>query len=283
MIYAVDITKDNILQAIKFCLPYEAISVNLISFLMQEAKKPFASTVIPQAKLFYQNTKIIGLACINKHSFLLYCFSFYNRDIYESVISTFDFNLIYAMMGEANFQKNILILLSKVKKAKIIVPYILMTKLKTESTIKLPINDIKIYKANIKDTKHLIELQVLYEKEEVCQNKKEFPRYISLMNLEHILKNETTYFAKLGNLSVAKANTNASGVNYAQIGGVYTLPEYRGYGFASNVVNVLIEHIHKKEEKNVCLFVKADNIKAIKMYKRLGLKEKGEFCISYFN
>lgn len=284
MIYAIDITRKNISKAIGFCLPYEEFSVNLVSLLRQEERKFFS--VIKDARLFCSNEKIIGVACINDHGFFIYCFNLSSDEICKSVISTFNFNSIYGIMGEASFQKQLLNFLSKKLniKAKTIVRYILMTKLKKTENIDVPIlvHSLKIDRANMMDVENLLDLQVGYEKEEVCQGKNEFPRAISLMNLEHILKNEITYFARLGNLCVSKTNTNAQGINYVQIGGVYTLPEYRGRGIASCVINALIDHINKKEGKNVSLFVKTCNTKAIKMYKRLGFKERGSFAISYF-
>ena len=284
MIYAVNITKKNILKAINFCIPYEAFAVNLVNFLRQEEKRFFSN--MKEAKLFYSDEKIIGVACVNNHNFFIYCFSFLSQDICKLVTSTFNFNSIYAIMGEANFQKHLVDFLSKTLniETKTIIPYILMTQSKSETIINnhFLMNEIKIVRGGAEDTNSLLELQVEYEKEEVCQGMSELPKSISLMNLEHILKNEIIYFARVGNLCVSKANTNARGINYAQLGGIYTLPEYRGRGIASAVVNRLIEHINKDEGKNVSLFVKNHNKIAIEMYKRLGLKEIGEFAISYF-
>ena len=187
-------------------------------------------------------------------------------------------------MGEASFQKHLLKILLETSniKVKTLVPYILMIKSRDEVINSILMRNVEILRADVKDANELLDLQVRYEKEEVCQGKNEFPKAISLMNLEHILKNEITYFARLDNFCISKTNTNAQGINYVQIGGVYTLPEYRGRGIASSVINALIDHINKKEGKNVSLFVKTCNIKAIKMYKRLGFKERGSFAISYF-
>ena len=282
MIYAIDITRKNISKAIGFCLPYEEFSVNLVSFLQQEERKSFSN--MKEARLFYSNEKIIGVACINDHGFFIYCFNLSSDEICKSVISTFNFNSIYGIMGEASFQKHLLKILLETSNinVKTLVPYILMIKSRDEVINSILMRNVEILRADIKDANELLDLQVRYEKEEVCQGKNEFPRAISLMNLEHILKNEITYFARLGNLCVSKTNTNAQGINYVQIGGVYTLPEYRGRGIASCVINALIDHINKKEGKNVSLFVKTCNTKAIKMYKRLGFKERGSFAISYF-
>ena len=282
MIYVIDITKKNISKAIRFCLPYEEFSVNLVSLLRQEERKFFS--VIKDARLFYSDEKIIGVACINDHGFFIYCFNLSSDEICKSVISTFNFDSIYGIMGEASFQKHLLKILLETSNinVKTLVPYILMIKSRDEVINSILIRNVEILRADVKDANELLDLQVRYEKEEVCQGKNEFPKAISLMNLEHILKNEITYFARLDNLCVSKANTNAQGINYAQIGGVYSLPEYRGRGIASCVVNALIEHINIKERKNVCLFAKTCNTKAIKMYKRLGFKERGSFAISYF-
>lgn len=283
MIYAVDITKKNISMAINFCLPHEEYAVNLVSFLKQEEGRFFKS--LEKAKLFYLDKEIIGVASVNNHNFFIYCFSFCNEEILKLIASTFNFNLIYAIMGEAKFQKQLVYFLSEVSniETKSIIQYILMTKFKVDANINCHtlIEKLKIAVADKKDVNNLLDLQIGYEKEEVCQGENKFPKAISFMNLEKILKNEITYFARIDNLYVAKANTNAQGINYAQIGGVYTLPEYRGRGIASCVVASLIKHINKNENKNASLFVKLSNKKAIEMYKRLGFKERGKFHISY--
>jgi len=131
------------------------------------------------------------------------------------------------------------------------------------------------------DASLLLPLQIGYEIEEVCINKKSFPRYISMMNLEKILKDEIAYITTLDNQPIAKANTNAKGINWQQLGGIYTLPKYRRCGVGIITVSALIKHLCMIEKKKIALFVNIENIAAIRMYKKLGFSNAGKFMISY--
>lgn len=289
MICSQSITRANINKAISFCLQYEEISINLLSFLIEEKNLLFNNTwnYLNNAHVFYLDKKIIGLAAINKHKFFVYCLPSHNEEMYELILKLFDFSFVFAMMGESSFQIN----LKNYLKGKPnicfekIIAYILMTKCIDFSFHPIKpctyIEDIKIRKAKISDKDSLLNLQVGYEKEEILENAKAYPKAFSLINLEKILKNETMYIALLKDVPIAKANTNAKGINFWQIGGVYTLAHYRRCGIGTYVLSSLLSHIYKIEKKHVALFVKVKNKAAIEMYKRIGFIRKANFSITY--
>ena len=80
---------------------------------------------------------------------------------------------------------------------------------------------------------------------------------------------------------VAKAGTNAVGRKHVQLGGVYTLPEYRGRRYALYLMTVLLVRLLKMRCIPV-LFVKKKNVPALGLYKSLSFKNKGDYTISYF-
>ncbi len=80
---------------------------------------------------------------------------------------------------------------------------------------------------------------------------------------------------------VAKANSNAIGWNYVQIGGVYTHPLYRRNYYAWHLLKLLCDRI-QRTQKNVSLFVKEKNIPAIKLYEKIGFCKKETYAIAYF-
>ncbi len=80
---------------------------------------------------------------------------------------------------------------------------------------------------------------------------------------------------------VAKANTNAIGKNWVQLGGVYTMPAYRGKGFARYLVQQLSLYAAQYSIKTA-LFVKTQNLAAQNAYTAAGFITKGSFEISYF-
>ena len=140
----------------------------------------------------------------------------------------------------------------------------------------------KIRQATICDASSLLPLQIAYEKEEVCISPKKIPPYISMINLQKILKNEIVYITTLDELPIAKANTNARSINYFQLGGIYTMPKYRRHGIASLTVSALMQHICKVEKKKIALFVNIKNIAAVSLYKKLGFMDVERLMISYF-
>ncbi|MCL2792814.1 MAG: GNAT family N-acetyltransferase [Spirochaetaceae bacterium] len=132
-----------------------------------------------------------------------------------------------------------------------------------------------------KDLENLLPLQKNYEIEEVLPYPEMFNEVISRKHLSAILKNQTTVVAEKSGKIIAKANTNGEGFIYCQIGGVYTLPEYRNSGISTALVSYLIEKIFCRRMK-VSLFVKTNNQAASKVYIKLGFDRVDEFQITYF-
>lgn len=80
---------------------------------------------------------------------------------------------------------------------------------------------------------------------------------------------------------VAKANTNAVGRQWVQLGGVYTMPAYRGKGYARFLVQQLALSAAAANRKTV-LFVKTQNISAQNAYTAAGFTASTPFEISYY-
>ncbi|MCL2480551.1 MAG: GNAT family N-acetyltransferase [Spirochaetaceae bacterium] len=141
--------------------------------------------------------------------------------------------------------------------------------------------EIKIRLATQKDLENLVPLQKNYEIEEVLPNSEMFSETMSKKHLSMILKNQITVVAEKSGKIIAKANTNEKGFIYYQIGGVYTLPEYRNIGISTALVSYLIENIFSMGMK-ASLFVKTNNHAALKVYINLGFIKHEEFQITYF-
>ena len=74
---------------------------------------------------------------------------------------------------------------------------------------------------------------------------------------------------------VSVASTSAENSESAMVVGVATIPEYRGKGYASAVVQALCRDCFKRGKKYLCLFY--DNPVAGRIYNRIGFKELGEY------
>lgn len=78
---------------------------------------------------------------------------------------------------------------------------------------------------------------------------------------------------------VGKINTNARGYFYDQIGGFYVKPEYRSSGIGGVLFSYLLHKI-ATERRSPVLFVRHENIPAIKVYRRAGFQPAGEYAMS---
>ena len=140
----------------------------------------------------------------------------------------------------------------------------------------------KIVRCGIRDADALMPLQLAYEAEEVLPPCRTQNPAVTRKNLERILKTE--YVVALQNSRgepAAKANTNAVGIRWAQIGGVYTAPDFRRKGCASLLVETLAEKIVASNRLPV-LYARNGNEGAQKAYAALGFRKTGGFTIAYY-
>lgn len=140
---------------------------------------------------------------------------------------------------------------------------------------------LKIRRARPRDLLTLFPLQREYEKEEVLLDPDRFNASATYLHLQQSLKREIVFFASIDRSAVAKAGTNARGIGYSQIGGVFTVPQMRGRGIARALMNVLLEQL-ERDHRRVCLFVKPENRAAVRLYERLGFVIRDSFRITYY-
>lgn len=137
-----------------------------------------------------------------------------------------------------------------------------------------------IRKAEPRDAERLFPLQRDYELEEVVLDPVRFNPTLCLRHLRQILKTEYVLALYEDGVPVAKAGTNAGGLGYCQLGGVYTRPDRRNRGLSRLLIRRLQEDLGKRG-KNLCLFVKKENLPAVKVYQNCGFRVEGDFRISY--
>lgn len=137
-------------------------------------------------------------------------------------------------------------------------------------------------RAGLADLKSLLPLQAAYEKEEVIVDGREVNTSVVYHNMRTALEHHLTYVAERDGVPVAKASTNARGLTFDQIGGVYTVPQERSRGIATELMRYLITDI-REQGKGSTLFVKKHNAAACAMYERLGFEYRNDFAISYYH
>lgn len=137
----------------------------------------------------------------------------------------------------------------------------------------------------IRCTEHDMEilhpLQKDYMKEEVAVPGRTITDAEVDISLRQILKNQLCFALTVDGDIVAKANTNAIGINKVQIGGVYTHPLYRRNGYAAALVTALSNRALRSGKQPV-LFVKEKNMPAFSLYQKIGFEECGQYAIAYY-
>ncbi len=152
---------------------------------------------------------------------------------------------------------------------------------KVVSTSTTTENGEEIIRCTEHDMEILHPLQKDYMKGEVAVPGRQLTDAEVDITLRQILKNQLCFALTVDGDIVAKANTNAIGINCIQIGGVYTHPLYRRNGYAGALVQALCNRALQAGRKPV-LFVKEKNTPAFNLYQKLGFEECGRYMIAYY-
>lgn len=138
-----------------------------------------------------------------------------------------------------------------------------------------------IRKASVSDAAALFSIQREYEIEEVVLRPESFDSASCMSQLKLSLRKQLVYAVEYEGRIVAKAQTNARGFSWDQIGGVYTDRSLRGHGIGGAVMYRLLRDI-ERDGRHSSLFVKRHNEPALRMYHRLGYSISDEFTIAYY-
>lgn len=136
-------------------------------------------------------------------------------------------------------------------------------------------------RAKPRDAGLLYPLQRGYELEEVLLDPGSFNKSSCYLRLQKNLRRDLVFYAVKDGRAVAKAGTNAIGFSFAQLGGVFTVEEYRNLGYGEYVLTVLLAGIFRTH-MGASLFVKKANRAAITLYNKLGFDIIDEYKITYY-
>ncbi|MDR2588097.1 MAG: GNAT family N-acetyltransferase [Spirochaetales bacterium] len=186
----------------------------------------------------------------------------------------------HMLVGIANYVENFSTWIQA--KPSLSIDYHLMKKERHFPTPKREnIAGLKVRRATAADLETLLPLQEAYEKEEILVRPDYFNPGKTRAELKVNLKNQLVYLADYSGKVIAKAGTNAQGFTYDQIGGVFTIPGFRGRKFARTLMHRLLGNIFENG-KRACLFVKKSNLPAQRLYINLGFRIAESYRISYF-
>lgn len=161
--------------------------------------------------------------------------------------------------------------------------YILMT-LKKMSVSDFPHilpDGARVVRAVSGDDRIIFGIQKNYLEEEVVPPGKVLSDFEVRISLRQILNSQIVLLVVKEKKVAAKLNTNAVGFEWIQLGGVYTEKEFRRSGYAFTLVSAISGRINGNG-RGVCLFVKKDNIAAIRLYRKAEFSEKCGYLIAYY-
>ena len=272
-----------------FLLPYESSCVTLCSNVRRKKDGVYVirgpSTGSGTADAGSETT-ILGVLFVNK--LLLYCIpkaNTYGSLLQEALTNFLKDKTISCLNGEASAGEVILQALQNLG----LTPYqINHYNTMTLDAAPLPPpeklscdDEIIRCTAPETDAELLLPLQKMYMAKEVAPAGKQVSDLEAGAQLKSILKDQLCFALQSDGEIVAKANTNAIGFNYVQLGGVYTHPLYRKNYYAWHLVYTICQRVLKAGRK-ISLFVKEKNNPAHALYERIGFTTFGKYEIAYF-
>lgn len=141
-------------------------------------------------------------------------------------------------------------------------------------------NDILIKNCGILDFDKIFPLQKSYELEEVVFSPEDFNKNISELALKKNLTQKKIFALEQNGTFISKLAINAHGKNCVQLGGIFTIPEFRKKGFAKKLLLSFCKK-YCSHGKKIVLFVKKTNLAANELYKSCGFRKIDDYKIVY--
>lgn len=280
-------TPQDFLVAQQFIAPYEETCVSLASLIRRKSDKLVFISTSESSVVESAEASILGI--LNLDSTLYHCIPDINQIDKISLLEDLPYLLkkpVRCISGEANSTDYLIKFFPNPKQ---FYPYKMMrwtNSLNKEvstgsATATILSGGEEIIRCTEHDMDFLHPLQKDYMKEEVAVPGRTITDAEVDLTLRQIFKNQICLAMTVDGDIVAKANTNAIGINKVQIGGVYTHPLYRRNGYAGALIQALCNRATRAQKLPV-LFVKEKNKPALSLYQKLGFEECGRYAIAYY-
>ena len=288
------ISSENLKSIIDFLSLEEKSCITLMSRFVQKDDICLLPKHI-KGYAFYFAGNLVGVLAISEGGILLHHFEEkyldkdfkYKVDFEKLIFPILSRHFIYSIIGDMKGTEFLRKIIECEKKPKIKIPYTLMIYNKYQNQDKLVMEDLpknfQLRKCSSDDTEKLYSLQAAYDMVEVLPPREKFNPENCKLNLRHNLINQYIIgiWDSSTNCFVAKSGTNAQGLNWVQLGGVFTKENFRGKGLATFMIKKLAKIMEEKHKK-VALFVKDTNEPAKKAYLKAGFVDDSKFCICYY-
>ena len=268
-------TPEDFSLAEQFVRPHEETCVSLASLIRRKSDKlVFISTS--------ESSMVEPVGILNLDSTLYHCIPDITKIDKISLLEDLPYLLqkpVRCISGETATTDYLIKFFPNPKQ---VYPYKMMRWSNTQdSVVSMLSGGEEIIRCTEHDMDFLHSLQKDYLKDEVAVPGRTLTDAEVDITLRQILKNQICLAMTVDREIVAKANTNAIGINCVQIGGVYTHPLYRRNGYAGALIQALCNRA-TRAQKQAVLFVKEKNKPALSLYQKLGFKECGRYTIAYY-
>ena len=279
-------TPEDFSLAEQFVRPHEETCVSLASLIRRKSDKLVFISTSENSVVESVEASILGI--LNLDSTLYHCIPDITQIDKISLLEDLPYLLkkpVRCISGETATTDYLIKFFPNPKQ---IYPYKMMrwsntqdSVVSTNSTTSQLSGGEEIIRCTEHDMDFLHPLQKDYMKEEVAVPGRTITDAEVDITLRQILKNQICLAMTVDGEIVAKANTNAIGINCVQIGGVYTHPLYRRNGYAGTLIQSLCNRATRANKQPV-LFVKEKNKPAFSLYQKLGFEECGRYTIAYY-
>ena len=273
-------TPEDFSLAEQFVRPHEETCVSLASLIRRKSDKLVFISTSENSVVESVEASILGI--LNLDSTLYHCIPDITQIDKISLLEDLPYLLkkpVRCISGETATTDYLIKFFPNPKQ---IYPYKMMRWSNTQdSVVSMLSGGEEIIRCTEHDMDFLHPLQKDYMKEEVAVPGRTITDAEVDITLRQILKNQICLAMTVDGEIVAKANTNAIGINCVQIGGVYTHPLYRRNGYAGTLIQSLCNRATRANKQPV-LFVKEKNKPAFSLYQKLGFEECGRYTIAYY-
>lgn len=263
----------------KFIIPYEKQCCALMQRVILRDDCVF---IIGDSSACKDEAHVKGVLSYNMGKTVFHCLPDKSPEVFDALKEFFGTRRIFCITGERDGTEFIQRVIQElgVDKQSEVREYRFLEYHKNK-TAQGAVDIEKIVRCSKEDIDELMPLQSEYITIEVLPATRKINLAAERLSFEHTVSEQYVFATKIDNEIVAKAQTNALGVNYAQIGGVYTKEAFRRRGIASRLVAHIANYILEIGKRPI-LFVKEKNLTAYHAYQRAGFEESAKYRIVYY-
>lgn len=214
---------------------------------------------------------------------VLSCLPYRDDEVKKCLMSFFRGKSVFCLSGDKDYVDflSCILLLTRHKKPSDVREMFFMTYDDRRKKVSHAGGDYDILLCRSDYIDELMPLQTDYMQKEVMPCNTKVSPAAERLYLEKCINKCNIYVLMYKGHIVSKVHFNAQSPLCNQLGGVYTLGDYRGRGYAGYLIEYMTE-LGLKQGKQTVLFVKENNESAIKCYTRCGFIITGRYSIVYY-